>query len=94
MVEVREHDGPKGGEYFAVDLSDGRALHVSRKPDDKRVWLGRPEQPETYQGQPGGIGTISKLLDEWRARVALDPAMAEMYKALAALDAARKGHAR
>ena len=89
MVEVREHDGPLGGEYFAVDLSDGRALHVSRKPEDKRVWLGRPDQPESYRGQRGGIGTISKLLDEWRARVALDPALAEMYEALVALDAAR-----
>lgn len=62
---------------------------MSRKPEDKRVWLGRPDQPETYQDQPGGIGTISKLLDEWRAQVALDPAIAEMYEALVALDAAR-----
>ncbi len=89
MVDVRERDGPKGGEYFEVNLSDGRTLHVSRNPEDQRVWLGRPEQPETYQGQPGGIGTISKLLDEWRAQVALDPAMLEMYEALVALDGAR-----
>ncbi len=53
------------------------------------MWLGRPDQPGSYQGQRGGIGTISKLLDEWRARLALDPAMLEKYEALVALDAAR-----
>ena len=89
MVEVREEDGPRGGQYFGVDLSDGRALHVSRKPDDARVWLGRPDEPGSYRDQRGGIGTISKLLDEWRSQVALDPAMLEMYEALVALDAAR-----
>ena len=89
MVEIREEDGPRGGEFFAVDLSDGRALHVSRKADDARVWLGRPDQPGSYQDQRGGIGTISKLLDEWRAQVALDPAKREMYDALVALDGAR-----
>jgi len=82
VVEVRERKGPRGGEYFEVYLSDGRALHVSRKPEDKRVWLGRPDQKESYRDQRGGIGTISKLLDEWRP-------MAEMYEALLALDAAR-----
>ena len=45
------------------------------------MWLGRPDQPESYQGQPGGIGTISKLLAEWK----------EVYDALVALDAARGG---
>jgi hypothetical protein len=90
MVGVREHDGPRGGQFYAVDLSDGRALHVSRKLEDKRVWLGRPDQPGSYHGQRGGIGTISKLLDEWAAQVELDPAMKEMYDALVALDAARE----
>jgi hypothetical protein len=89
VVKVREEDGPRGGQYFGVDLSDGRALHVSRKPDDARVWLGRPDEPGSYRDQRGGIGTISKLLDEWRSQVALDPAMLEMYEALVALDAAR-----
>jgi hypothetical protein len=89
MVKVREHDGPRGGEFYAVDLTDGRALHVSRKPDDRRVWLGRPDQPGSYHGQRGGIGTISKLLDEWRGQLALDPTKREMYEALVALDAAR-----
>jgi hypothetical protein len=83
MVEVRERDGPRGGEYFEVDLSDGRALHVSRKQTEKRVWLGRPDQPESYRDQRGGIGTISKLLDEWQDQVE-DPAMVEMYEALVA----------
>jgi hypothetical protein len=30
VVEVREVDGPRGGKYFFVDLSDGRAVSVSR----------------------------------------------------------------
>ena len=85
MMEVREREGPRGGEYIGVDLNDGRALHVSRKPEDKRVWLGRPDQPEFYRDQRGGIGTISKFLDEWRQ----DPAMADMYEALVALDTTR-----
>ena len=87
-MEGREHDGPQGGEYSAVDLSDGRALHVSRKLDDNRVWLGRPDDPKTYRGQRGGIGTISRLFDDWRSRVALDPAMSEKYEALPSPDSA------
>jgi hypothetical protein len=64
-------------------------LHVSWKPEDKRVWLGRPDQRGSYQGQRGGIGTIPRLLDEWRGQLALEPAMTEMYEALVALNAAR-----
>lgn len=60
MAEVREEDGRRGGKYFVVDLSDGRALHVSRKSGDGRVWLGRPDQPGSYRDQRGGVGTISK----------------------------------
>jgi hypothetical protein len=89
LVQVRERNGPEEGEYFEVELGDGRVLHASRKSEDKRVWLGRPDQPESYRDQPGGIGTIGKLHDDWRAQFALDPAMREMYEALVALEAAR-----
>ena len=86
---IVERDGPKGGEYYDVELSDGRLLSVSRKNDDRRVWLGRPDDPASYNDQPGGIGRIDKLLDEWCARIALDPTDAELYWALSAL-ASRK----
>ena len=86
---VLEFDGARGGEYYSVDLSDGRRLLVSRKRDDRRVWLGRPNDPESYAQQRGGIGTVDKLLDEWRGRIALDDDAAELYWALSAL-ASRK----
>ena len=53
------------------------------------MWLGTPDEPGSCRDQRGGIGTIDKLLDEWRAQVALDPAKRELYEALVALDAAR-----
>jgi hypothetical protein len=86
-MRIERRDGPRGGQYLTIGLSDGRALHVSRKPGDERVWLGQPGDPSSYANQRGGIGTIDKLLDEWRSRVALEPAAAEMYAALAALKA-------
>lgn len=86
---VHEQDGPKGGEYFYVDLSDGRRISVSRKPGDNRVWLGRPDEAASYYGQPGGIGRIDKLLNEWFSQVAIDDRVAEQYWALAALDSRR-----
>jgi hypothetical protein len=89
-VNIREFDGERGGKYYTIQLNDGRDLVVSRKRGDERVWLGRLEQPGSYRGQRGGIGTIGKLLNEWRASIALDPESAEMYEALTKL-AARKG---
>jgi hypothetical protein len=86
---VLELDGPRGGEYFYVDLSDGRRLSVSRKNRDQRAWLGRPDEPGSYYHQAGGIGRIDRLLDEWRARIASSPTDAELYWALSAL-ASRK----
>ena len=84
---VFEREGPKGGKYYAVDLSDGRQMDVSRNESDRRVWLGRPEDPGSYTGQPGGIGTIDKLLDEWGA--GSDAEAAELYAALKALESSR-----
>jgi hypothetical protein len=88
-AEIIEMDGPRGGEYFAVDLSDGRRLVVSRKAHDRRVWLGRPDDPGSYSGQRGGVGTIDKLLNQWMGRMAHDAEAAELHRALSAL-AARK----
>ena len=88
--KVLERDGPKGGEYFYVDLSEGRRISVSRKPDDKRVWLGEVDVPSSYSDQAGGVGSIDHLLGEWFAQVAIDDQVAEQYWALQALDAARK----
>ena len=86
---VHEENGPRGGEYFYADLSDGRRLLVSRKPNDTRVWLGQPDNPQSYDQQRGGIGNIDKLLDEWRAQIALDAGAAELYWALSALASSR-----
>jgi hypothetical protein len=57
-------------------------LTVSRKPGDNRLWLGSPDDLSTFRGQRGGVGTIDKMLDEWRAKLELDPAMLELYGAL------------
>jgi hypothetical protein len=84
---ILERDGPKGGKYYFVNLSDGRQLHVSRNESDRRVWLGRPDVPGSYYGQPGGIGRIDKLLDEWGARS--DSEGRELYAALKALASSR-----
>jgi hypothetical protein len=86
---VHESDGNRGGEYYYVDLSDGRRLLVSRKKDDRRVWLGRPDDKASYNDQLGGIGNVDKLLDDWRAQIASDAEAREKYWALSAL-AARK----
>jgi hypothetical protein len=88
--EVFELDGRRGGQYFAADLSDGRRMLVSRKPNDRRVWLGRPGDPQSYDQQRDGIGLIPKLLDEWFSQIAEDEQVAERYWALSALDARRK----
>ncbi len=61
---ILELEGPRGGKYFAADLRDGRRLYVSRKKDDKRVSLRRPDVPGSLHDQRGGIGTIDKLLDQ------------------------------
>jgi hypothetical protein len=84
---VFEREGPKGGRYYAVTLSDGRQLNVSRKKDDRRVWLGRPDDPGSFSGQAGGIERIDKLLDEWGARS--DAEGAELFSALKALASSR-----
>jgi hypothetical protein len=84
-MEIEERDGPRGGEYLFVRLDDGRRLSLSSKLGDDGVWLGRPDEPDSYTGQPGGIGRLDKLLDEWRARAALDPEARELYEAGRAL---------
>lgn len=89
-MEIREVDGQRGGKYLFLDLADGRTLSVSRKAGDERVWLGRTDQPKTYRGQRGGIGSIQPLLAEWRSRAALDPEAAELYAALTKLAARRE----
>ena len=70
---MRQSNGDRGGQYYVADLSDGRVLTVSRKPGDNRVWLGSPDDLSTFRGQRGGVGTIDKMLDEWRAKLALTP---------------------
>ena len=89
-MEVFERDGPRGGEYFFVDLPDGRRMAISRKRGDKRVWLGRPDDLGSWDQQRGGIGNIDKLLDEWHARIALDDEARDLFWALSALRS-RKG---
>ena len=88
-MDVAKHDGPRGGAYYLVNLSDGRQLVVSRKRGDPRVWLGRPEEKASWQGQRGGIGKIDKLLDEWFAEIASNPEARELHLALSALRDAR-----
>lgn len=84
---VVEREGPRGGEYYDVHLKDGRLMTVSRKKDDRRVWLGRPDEPGSFNDQPGGIGNIDRLLDEWKARS--DAEAEVLYSALKALVASR-----
>ena len=45
-----------------VDLSDGRRLSVSRKNDDRRVCLGRPDDPGPTTTNPAG-STAADLVD-------------------------------
>jgi hypothetical protein len=91
MDHIAEWDGPKGGEYFVVELSDGRALSVSRKHGDDRVWLGRPGEPSSYRGQRGGIGTLDRLLEDLRGRLATGTDEdRELYDAAAALKRRRQ----
>ena len=89
-MDIIERNGPKGGEYYDVELADGRLLTISRKPNDDRVWLGRPGEKGSYDGQPGGIGNVRPLLDDWLAGIT-DPGIAEQYWALRALDQAKRG---
>lgn len=86
-LNVFEWEGPKGGKYYSVDLGDGRQMDVSRLESDRRVWLGSPNDPGSYGGQAGGIGTIDKLLDEWGARS--DAEAKVLYSALKALASSR-----
>jgi hypothetical protein len=83
MPNVFETEGPRGGEYYAVDLSDGRQMDVLRKKSDRRVWLGRPDNFGAFSGQRGGIGRVDKLLEEWGART--DVEGEELFSALRAL---------
>jgi hypothetical protein len=92
MSEVFEYDGPRGGQYYCVDLEDGRRMAVSRKDGDDRVWFGVPvlgvsggHSTSKGAGQRGGIGTADKLLEEWSGRIALDPDARELYSTLRAL---------
>jgi hypothetical protein len=87
---VEEQDGSRGGEYFRVRLPDGRMMAVSRKLNDHRVWLGREDDPSSWDHQRGGIGRIDKLLDEYLSRIALDAEARMLYFALRELDAARR----
>lgn len=87
LPEVHEENGPRGGQYYFVKLSDGRRLHVSRKKGDQRVWLGRPDVRGSYMDQRGGIGSINRLLDRWKA----DVEAGELYSALSALASRKKG---
>jgi hypothetical protein len=80
---VFEREAPRGGEYYAVDLSDGRQMEVLRKKGDPRVWLGRPDNFGAFSGQRGGIGRVDKLLEEWGART--DVEGEELFSALRAL---------
>jgi hypothetical protein len=83
---IEEWDGPKGGEYFVIRLGDGRALSISRKAGDDRVWLGRPDDPRTYRDQKGGIGILDRLLDDLRGKLATGTAEdRELYAALSEL---------
>jgi hypothetical protein len=84
---VFEREGPKGGKYYDANLSDGRLLSVSRNESDRRVWLGRPDEPGSYTGQAGGIGRIEDLLDQWGARD--DSEARELYSALKVLASSR-----
>jgi hypothetical protein len=92
MDRITEQDGPRGGEYFVAYLSDGRAVAVSRKPGDDRVWLGRRDEPGSYQGQRGGIGTLERFLDDLRARLATgSDEDRELYHAAADLKRRKDG---
>jgi hypothetical protein len=89
-MEVLETEGTRGGQYYVVDLPDGRRMAVSRKRGDDRVWVGVQGDPKSWDQQRGGVGTIPKLLDEWRARLALDTESADLYWALSALASRKK----
>ena len=67
MMEVRETNGPRGGEYFIVDLPGGRVFGLSRKSGDDRVWVGRPDEPKTFDEQRGGIGRLDQLIEALEA---------------------------
>jgi|ERR671924_119199 hypothetical protein len=86
MTRIEELNGSRGGEYFIVYLTDGRAVSVSRKPGDKRVWLGTAGEPSSYRGQRGGVGTIDRFIDDLRARLATGTDEdRELYNAVIAL---------
>jgi hypothetical protein len=80
---VFEREAPRGGGYYAVDLSDGRQMDVLRKKGDQRVWLGRPDNFGAFSGQRRGIGRVEKLLEEWGTRT--DVEGEELFSALRAL---------
>jgi hypothetical protein len=91
--DIEELDGPQQGEYFIIKFSDGRQVSVSRKPGDKRVWLGRTDDPASYRNQRGGIGTIDRVLDDLRPRLTeAAPEDLELYHALSELKARRDVH--
>ena len=86
-MKVHEEDGPRGGAYFTIDLPDGRIMGVSRKPHDERCWIGRRDDPGSFQGQAGGVGKIEAPLSEWRGQLALNDEVLDLYSALSALQA-------
>jgi hypothetical protein len=62
-MDVRKSDGPRGGEYFLVDLPGGRLFGTSRKSGDDRVWMGKADAPESFIDQRGGIGHLGQLIE-------------------------------
>jgi len=90
-LKVTEREGPRGGLYFEVFLTDGRRMTVTQTKSDNRVWLGGPN--DSYYGQRGGTGKkIPQQLDEWRSQMAHDPEAEELYRALRALVKAKQAH--
>ena len=91
-MNIRKLDGKGGAKYFAADLSGGRKMIIRRETrrTDRRVWLSDADdwlQSHGYEkAGKGGLGTIDKLLDEWRGRAATDPEAEELWRALRWLD--------
>ena len=48
QADVFKREGPRGGKYYAINLSDGRQMDVLRDSRDRRVWLGRLDEPGSF----------------------------------------------